>query len=111
MADGRVDDHPGRFVDDNQLGVLVNDVERDRLTRGKLDRRVAGRQVELYNIAFASSVGNAGGTPVEQHLARPDEAGGGGPAETGDLVGQEAVDPPRRPGDRQPHVPGRRRKT
>jgi hypothetical protein len=32
-AGGRVDDKPGRLVDDDQLVVLVNDIERNRLGR------------------------------------------------------------------------------
>jgi hypothetical protein len=35
MAGGRVHDHPGRLVDDDEVGVLVEDVERQILRRGE----------------------------------------------------------------------------
>ena len=67
----RVDDEPGRLVDDQQVGVLVDDPQRDVRRRREVERRSApgrraGARVPGPTIAFALSA-----TPAD--VRRPSE--------------------------------------
>ena len=105
MARRRVDDHPCRLDHYQQIGVLVDNLERDRL-RPRL-KQDGGGGLELYNIVFGHLVGGLCRLPVDPHRSRPDHPAGGAAAQPGHATGQEEVQPAGSGAGRQPL--GRRR--
>ena len=62
MARRRVDDHPGRLVDDGNVFVLVHDLKRDRLGGGVRD--VSLWDLEIHHVARRHPISGIGGVPV-----------------------------------------------
>jgi hypothetical protein len=91
-----VHDHAGGLVDDHEVAVFVEDVERDVLGRDR--RRELLGQVVLDNVARRDAVGGAARPAIEQDCRLPGEPRGGGAAEARSVLGQEAVQPRRRRG-------------
>jgi hypothetical protein len=91
----RVDHHAGRLVDDDQVGVLVDDPERDGLR--------AGRHVDLLRplvfeqITLPHAVRRPGRPPVDPDEAGARQASGRGAAQRRVQRGEDAVDPPDSP--------------
>jgi hypothetical protein len=77
MAGGRVDDHAGRLVDDEQVLVLVDDRDGDRL---RLQRRVGwGGQDHPEPLASGQAVTRASWATVDERAAIPEQALGVSP--------------------------------
>jgi hypothetical protein len=100
-----VDDHARGLVDDCDVLVLVNDVERDRLSPD-FDG-ICLRNLELDDVTSRDTVRRVRGVPVDQRQVAFDEASGGRAAEVRCMLGQEPVQPGRRGGGDQPVVLGR----
>jgi len=84
-----MDHHPGRLVQDDQVAILVDHVQRDRLRHGL--QADGGGKLELDQVAAPERVGGPGWLAVHRHLSSSSQAGGGGPAELGLRLGQPRI--------------------
>ena len=85
-----MDRHPRRLVDHQEVAVLVQDVQRDRL---RLDsRRDGGGHVDADALAAADAVRGARRLPVHLHVAFADEPLQRSAAVAGDEVRQRLVE-------------------
>jgi len=103
----RVYDHPGRLVDDSEVLVLVNDVQRDLLRAGLHD--VSLRYLEVDDIPDFDAIRRSGGKTVEHGEVTLDQPPCRRPAELRDLLGEKAIEPRRRGRGDQPVGLRRRR--
>ena len=85
MAWRRVNDHAGRLVDDSQVLVFINHVERYGLGRG-LDG-VCLWDLELDHVAGDHAVGGIRRPAVHEHQMSLDQTRGGRSAQLGLLLG------------------------
>ena len=88
-----VDDHPRRLVDDDEVAVLVDDVERDLLGARLEDESVG--DLEVDDVPRGYGVGGGCGMTVELDEVALDKPGGSRPAQVGGLRGDEAIQPRR----------------
>jgi len=86
--------HTGRLVDDEQVFILIDDIERDRLGHGH--RRVCLRNLDLDNVSGRHPIRWLGGLAVDPDQATLDEPRGGRPAQVVRVIRDEAVEPERR---------------
>ena len=103
----RVDDHAGGLVDDRDVVVLVNDVQRDLLRAGLEDIRL--RDLEVDDVSGSHAVRRVGGVTVDQDEMTLDEPRGRGAAQLWGLLGEKAIEPRRRGRGGQPAGFRRRR--
>ena len=88
-----VDDQVGLLVQRQEVLVLVNDVQRDRLGNQLVDR--LRRRDHLDLVAALELVARLGGLAVDLHEVEVDEALDVVAGEVGDPVDEVLVDPPR----------------
>ena len=88
-----VNHHPRRLVDDDEVGVLVDDFERDLLCCGLEDESLG--DLEVDDVPGSYGVGGRGGMTVELDEVAFDQPGGGRPAQVSDCGGEEAIQPRR----------------
>ena len=93
---GGMDDEAGRLVDDEEVLVLVDDVERDRL--GDELPGLGQRDVELLPALEPEAL--RPGLPVDEDVARRDEALGRGARADAGKLGDDGVEAPPRVGVR-----------
>jgi hypothetical protein len=92
-----VDDQPGRLVDDDEVAVLVEHDERDRL--GDELERLGRRDRDREDVAEADAVARLGDRDgVDGRAAVVDEALGLRAGQRGDERGQRGVEPGGRAG-------------
>ena len=92
VAGRRVDDQPGRLVEHDQVGVLIQDGQRDRLRLRRGRRR--RRQMQRVGGAGAHRLGGlAQGGVALAGLAGLDQRLDAGARQRADGIGQEAVEP------------------
>src|SRR5256886_7500196 len=103
----RVDDHAGGLVDDRDVVVLVNDVQRDLLRAGLHDIRLG--DLEVDDVSGSHAVRRVGGVTVDQDEVTLDEPRGRGAAQLWGLLGEKAIEPRRRRRGGQPTGFRRRR--
>src|SRR5438552_11247460 len=92
---GRVDDHVGRLVDDGEVFILVENLERNILGHGQFVGRFRWPHADL--VAVANLVTRLGRVAVDQHAAGVDDFAQDGPAQVGEhldeiLIEAEALD-------------------
>ena len=93
VAGRRVDDEPGRLVDDQQVVVLVDDLDRDRRVGLEVARDLGRRDLEDHGSAARRSGWPAGGGPASSRAAVGDQLLDVAARQAG-RVGHEAVDAP-----------------
>jgi hypothetical protein len=89
VARGGMDYEAGRLVDDQEVGVLEEDVERDIL--GLEERRLRGRFGNGDRISGADFVARFGGLSAEGDMALPDESLQPRARQVRDILRQETV--------------------
>jgi hypothetical protein len=90
-----VHDHAGRLVDDDQVLVLEHDPQRYVFRRGAR-RRSRRRSFVLDQVVGGDPVGSPGDPAVDAYGPLADQSRGGGTAQLGRVLGEEAVEPRRR---------------
>ncbi len=92
VAGGGVDHHPARLVDDDDLVVLEQDIERDVLRRGR--RRLRRRQRHRDGIAGVDAMARiADCAAADRHLAGEDQRLEPRARQVGNRHGERAVEP------------------
>lgn len=91
MARSRVNHHPGGLVDDREVVVLVDDLERNRL-RGSVGD-VGLRDLELHHVPRRYPIGGIGRLAVDANEVALDETRGSRAAEVVSVLGEKAVQP------------------
>jgi len=81
----RVDNHPSGLVDDRDVAVLVNDVERDCL-RTRLHHVRLG-DLEINDVSGRHAIGRVGGVTVDQREVTLDQTRRRRPAQVGRVLG------------------------
>ena len=99
-----VDDHTRRLVDDRDVLVLINDVERDLLRPGFDD--VSLGNLEFDDVPGHHPVGRIRRASIDENEVTFDQPCGRGAAQLGRLFGQESIEPGRR--GRRDQLAGRR---
>jgi hypothetical protein len=89
MAGPGVDDHPGGLVEDEDVVVLVDDGERDRLGLELGGRR--RRDLDVHALATAQAVRGPAGRAVHPHAPGGDQRLQAGAGELGHGLGQPAI--------------------
>src|SRR2546423_7135135 len=89
----RVHDHPRGLVDDDQVGILVDDLKRDRLRLGR--KLQSFGFVVLEQVTLAHGFRGSRLPAVDGDQARAGEPTGCGPAEVRVQSGQDAIEAPR----------------
>jgi hypothetical protein len=84
-------DHARGFVDDCEIVVLVQELERNVLRGGGAD--IGLRDLELDDIARNDTVGGVGGAAVDAHEVALDQARGGGAAQVLRMLGEKPIQP------------------
>lgn len=90
VAGCRMHHHAGRFVDDEQIAVLIDDLERDRL--GRCNRGISLRNLELDNVSGRDAIRGIGSLAVDPNQAAFDEPRRGGPAQVERILRYEAIE-------------------
>src|SRR5712692_4107086 len=93
MAGRRMHNHARRLVDDHQVRVFVDDLERDRL--GGRNRDVGRWDLVLDDVPFRNAVRGIGGLAVDADHVAFDEPRGSRTAELAFALRDEAVEPGR----------------
>ena len=91
VAGRRVNHHPGRLVDDEQVFIFIHDFERNRLRHGH--RRVSLGNLDLDDVSGRHSIRGIGSLAVDPDQATLDEPRGGRPAQIVRVIRDEAVEP------------------
>jgi hypothetical protein len=91
VAGRRVHDHARGLVQHDYVVILVDDIERDRLSRGVRD--VSLRDLELDDIPYPHAVGGIGGPAVDEHEVALDQPRCSGAAEVVGMLGEKAIQP------------------
>src|SRR5712671_3631859 len=89
MAGGGMDDHARGLVDDRQVVVLIENVERN-LFRGRV-RDVSLRDLELDHVTHAYAIRGIGRVAVDPDQVALDQPRRGRAAQVDRVLGQEAV--------------------
>ena len=92
---GRVDDHVGRLVDDGEVFILVENLQRNILGHGQFMGRLGRPDADL--VAVADLVARLGRVAVDQYAAGIDDFAQDGPAQIGEhldkiLIEAEALE-------------------
>ena len=87
----RMDDHPGGLVDDRDVFVLVDDVERYLLRPGHHD--VGLGNLKLDYVPGGNAVRGVGRVAVDEDQVAFDQPRRRRPAEFWSLLGEEAIEP------------------
>jgi hypothetical protein len=86
--------HPGGLVDDGDVVVLIEDLQRDRLRGGFNYVRLG--YLEVHDIPDRHPICRVGGVTVEMDQVALDQACRGRAAQVVCVLGQEAIQPRRR---------------
>ncbi len=105
VAGRRVDHHPGGLVDDHEVGVRVNDLQRNLLRRGRRSGAAIGRLV-LDLVARRDPVRGSRRLAIQAYRTVADQAGRRRSAHLRCVIGQESIQS--RPRGRRDQLEGRR---
>ena len=85
-----MNDHPGRFVDDDDVSVFVDNRERDRIGHDLVDPR--RRNLDRHDFAGSHAELGLSLLAVDAHVSGFDEPLDGPPAQVGQLVGDIPIE-------------------